>query len=567
MKSGIPKLIKRSFESLRKSGLRGLLQQIQVFSWKQKQAADYQLWIREKDTMTPADIQTLKQKAGALNDKPLISVVLPVYNVDDKWLRLCIESVANQIYPYWELCVADDASNMPHIRKTLEEYAARDDRIKVVFRPENGHISAASNSALELATGEFTVLLDHDDELASHALYHVAAEINEHPETQMIYSDEDLIDEQGKRRDPKFKPDWSPDLFYSLNLVTHLSAYRTELLKKNDGFRTGFEGSQDYDLAIRITEQIPAAAIRHIPKILYHWRAISGSVALDPEEKPYAHDRAKKALSEHFTRKGISATVTEGYSVLHRINYDLPEEVTVSLIFGGTEEAAETVLKKAGHKKVELITIDTGSGSHAERLNAAAKKATGDVLLFFKDGIEAASENWLREMASLALQKEIGAVGAKLLYRNGIIHHGGIVLGIEGSAGFAHRGLPGWFAENLLRAQVVNNFSAVLGSCMATRRDLFEESGGFDKALFANGLFDVDYCLRLQESGYRITWTPYAEFFMDEKAATEAAVENKDSKEVKAFQRKWAGVIENDPYYNPNLTREREDFSVNRDRQ
>ncbi len=548
--------------------MRGLLQQIQVFSWKQKQAADYQLWIREKDTLSPADTQTLKQKAGELPHKPLISVVLPVYNVNDKWLRLCIESVINQIYPHWELCVADDASTEPHIRQTLEEYAARDARIKVVFRTENGHISAASNSALELATGEFTVLLDHDDELAAPALYHVAAEINEHPETQMIYSDEDLIDEQGKRRDPKFKPGWSPDLFYSLNLVTHLSAYRTELLKNNDGFRTGFEGSQDYDLALRITEQIPAAAIRHIPKILYHWRAISGSVALDPEEKPYAHDRAKKALSEHFARKGISATVTKGYSVLHRINYDLPEEVKVSLIFGGgtekMEKAAGTILKKAGHKNVELIPINTDPDSDAERLNAAAKKATGDVLLFFEDGIEAATENWLREMASLALQKEIGAVGAKLLYRNGLIHHGGIVLGIKGSAGFAHRGLPGWFAENLLRAQVVNNFSAVSGSCMATRRDLFEESGGFDAAHFANGLFDVDYCLRLGERGYRITWTPYAEFFIDEKTATETAVENKDSKEVKAFQRKWAGVIENDPYYNPNLTREREDFSVNR---
>jgi glycosyltransferase involved in cell wall biosynthesis len=494
--------------------------------------------------------------------KPLISVVLPVYNVDDKWLRLCIGSVVNQIYPYWELCIADDASTAKHIRKTLEEFATRDPRIKVIFRAENGHISAASNSALETATGEFTVLLDHDDELAPHALYHVAAEINVHTQTQMIYSDEDLIDEEGRRGYPKFKPDWSPDFFYSLNLVTHLSAYRTELIKKIGGFRVGFEGSQDYDLALRVTEQIPTSAIRHIPKILYHWRTISGSVALDPNEKPYAHDRARKALSEHFERKGISATVTKGYSVLHRINYDLPEEVKVSFIFGGDEAAAKSILKNAGHGNVEIVLIDAGPGSHAERLNVAAKKATGEILLFFKAGITDGCENWLREMASLALQKEIGAVGAKFLYKEGTIHHGGTILGINGSAGLAHRGLPKDFQGNILRAQVVNNFSAVLGVCMATRRELFIESGGFDKENFANGLYDADYCLRLGERGYRTTWTPYAEFIMDEKSATEEVLDNKDSNEVKAFREKWERVIKNDPYYNPNLTREKEDFSI-----
>jgi glycosyltransferase involved in cell wall biosynthesis len=550
---------------LKNDGPGGVARQVKYFFWKQAQKKDYQKWVRKYGALDEAAKAEIARRIEKLQNRPLVSIVLPVYDVDEKWLRLCIDSVIDQIYPYWELCIADDASTKAHIRKTLEEFAAKDDRIKVVFRSENGHISAASNSALELATGEFTVLLDHDDELSPDALYYVAAEINSHPETQMIYSDEDLIDENGIRSAPKFKPDWSPDLFYSLNLITHLSAYRTETLRKAGGFRTGFEGSQDYDLALRVAEQISETRIRHIPKILYHWRAISGSVALDPDEKPYAHERARQALREHFERSGISAKVEKGYGSLHRVNYELPETVKISFIFGGDKIEAETLLKNAGHKNVEIVMIDGGTDSHAARLNAAAKNAGGDVFVFLKSGITPVSENWLREIASLAIQKNIGTAGAKLLYTNGLIHHGGIIFGINNLAGFAHRGLPGWFDGNLLRAQVRNNFSAVLGSCMATRAELFHELNGLDEKNLPNGLFDADYCLRLREKGYRIVWTPYAEFIAGEKTATEEVIENPAAKEVKYFSRKWSEVIKTDPYYNPNLTRTKEDFSVNLD--
>jgi GT2 family glycosyltransferase len=559
VKTFIKKVFSGSFIGWKENGFRGLVQQTRAYLRKQKQEKDYQKWILENEG---SDREAIPRQTENFADKPLISIILPVYDVAERWLRLCLESVTGQSYPHWELCIADDASTKTHVRKVLEEYAAKDPRIKIIFRPENGHISAASNSALELAAGEWVILLDHDDELAPDALFHVAAEINAHPETRMIYSDEDLIDEKGARSAPKFKPDWSPDFFYSLNLITHLSAYHAELVKKIGGFRLGFEGSQDYDLALRAVEQISEKQIRHIPRVLYHWRAISGSVALDPEEKPYAHDRAKKALSEHFARKGISTTVTKGYSVLHRVSYDLPAEIKISLLFGGDKKAAEAILKNAGHKNVELVTVDAGPGSLAERLNGAAKKAGGEVLLFLKGGSRSVSENWLREMAGFALQKEIGAAGAKLLYNNGLIHHGGIILGINGIVGFAHRGLPRWFSDNFLRAQVANNFSAVSSACMATHREVFEELGGFDEENFANGLFDVDYCLRLREKGYRITWTPYAELILNDKTATENVIENKASKEVKAFRKKWGHLLGADPYYNYNLSLQSEDFAI-----
>ena len=565
----IARIFKRALAAGKTGGISGLLIQIGDLRRKQRERRNYQVQLRRADAagaLRASSIENIRKEIARWPRRPLISVVLPVYNVPEKWLRFCIDSVTRQFYANWELCIADDASTEPHIRKILEEYAALDARVKVFFREENGHISAASNSALEMASGEFTVLLDHDDELAPLALYYVAKEINAYPQAQMIYSDEDLIDEKGRRSAPKFKPDWSPDFFYSLNLVTHLSAYRTEIIKKVGGFRLGFEGSQDYDLALRVTEQIPETAIRHIPVVLYHWRAIKGSVALDPEEKPYAHDRAKKALSEHFERKGISAKVTKGYSVLHKINYDLPAEIKVSVICAAAVgESLKMDLDKSSHKNIEII--DAGDEIHplapiSLRLNLAAKKATGDILIFLENDVKSVADNWVGEMASLARQKEIGTVGAKLLYKNGTIHHGGIVLGVGGSVGFAHRGFPADTQENILRAQVINNFSAVSGACMATRKQVFLELGGFDEENFANGLYDVDYCLRLREKGCRIVWTPYAELIMEDKTATEKTIENKNSEEVKTFQKKWEHLLGSDPYYNPNLSLSGEVFSI-----
>jgi len=547
-----------------------------------REAKNYQKWVL-KYQITENDRRKIRTEIAVFSQTPLISVILPVYNVDVKWLRLCIESVLKQLYQNWELCIADDNSPNPQIRTVLEEYAAQDARIKVVFRLENGHISAASNSALEMATGEFCALLDHDDELAEDALFYIAREINEFPETAMIYSDEDMIDESNRRFQPKYKPDFSRDLFYSLNLITHLAAYRTDILRKIGGFRIGFEGSQDYDLALRFTEQISEKQIRHIPRILYHWRAIRGSVALSSDEKPYAHERAREAIREHLAKLGKKADVSQTILNYHRIQYQIPQNLPkVTLILSANADV-ETIEKsvgfffeETGYQNFEIIlicpenfknhafagnfkTIFRENLSKAASLNRAVSESSGEILCFAGASLRPLSKDWLRELTGFAIQKEIGAVGGKILDKNENISHGGLVLGFDDLIGTAFRGLPREAAGNLYRAQVINNFSAVSAGCFAVRRVVFEEIGGFDAENLPDSLFGADFCLKLREKNLRIVFTPYAELIEVEKSGspTEPGAEETDY-----FKQKWQSVIEKDPFYNPNLSLVGETFTI-----
>jgi glycosyltransferase involved in cell wall biosynthesis len=542
-------------------GFIGLKRLIEAKIFLLGEARKYKKWISDKDLLTDEKRAHIRSEIDDLKHVPLISVVLPVYNVGERLLRLCIESVLRQLYEHWELCIADDHSPSPHIKKVLEEYAARDERIKVVFRAENGHISAASNSALELVTGEFVALLDHDDEFSEDALFWVAKEINDFPETAMIYSDEDLIDERSRRHSPKFKPDWSRDLFYSLNLITHLSVYKTEILRKIGGFRIGVEGSQDYDLAMRIVEQISENQIRHIPRILYHWRVIRGSVSFSLDEKPYAHERAREAIRAHFERTGKKAKVSQAIINLHRVRYDLPANLPkVSLILSeGDDFEKEIFTKETDYQNLEIIECDAET---AENLNRAALEASGEILCFVNANLKPLSKDWLAELASFALQTQIGAVGAKLLYKDGSVLHGGLIVGTRDIVGIAHHRLPRMSGGNFLRAQLVNNFSAVSISCFAVRRDVFELVGGFDAGSLPEKLFDVDLCLKLREKNYRIVFTPYAELIQtDEKRRLniqkEPGVGEKDH-----FVTKWRNVIARDPFYNPNLSKNDASFSI-----
>ncbi len=357
--------IERPASAIRAGFRVGLKTSLKTAYQKIREKRNYKKWLEKFGALDDAERQQLHDRIELFEDIPLISVLLPVYDVDERWLRLCLESVLKQIYVNWELCIADDCSPKPHVRRVLEEYAAKDERIKVVFRETNGHISAASNTALELAAGEFTVLLDHDDELSADALFWVVNELNSFPTTMMIYSDEDLIDQNGRRYAPKFKPDWSRDLFYSVNIITHLSAYRTSLLRELGGFRLGFEGSQDYDLALRVIEKIDEGAIRHIPRILYHWRVIRGSVAYGGGEKPYAHKRAREALREHFERTGKEAVVTKTVGDLRRVQYALCKpEPKVSLILVAEDAAngmnrAHEYLCQTNYSNFEIILVST----------------------------------------------------------------------------------------------------------------------------------------------------------------------------------------------------------------
>ena len=537
-------------KKLKEKGIQGITDKFREKIASYKQTKDYQKWIREFDTLTENDRQFITQRINQLPLKPLISIVMPVFNVEEKWIRICLESVLNQLYQNWELCIADDCSTLPHVKQILEEYAAKDSRIKATFRTQNGHISAASNSALELATGEFTALLDNDDELSEHALYLVAEEINQFPNVKLIYSDEDMIDEKGSRYQPKFKPDFSLDLLYSMNFINHLGVYKTEILRQIGGFRRGFEGSQDYDLVLRFIEKISPDEIRHIPQILYHWRAVSGSIALSADQKSYAHERARKAIKEHFERKNVRVEIVETFQNKHRVIYDLSIETTVSII---SNENVSIDFGNTNLIKVEEIPAKT--------FNSATKNSKADVLIFIDKGIIPNSVDWIKELASIAIQKEIGAVGGKIFSLDKTIRHNGIIGGINESIGFAFRNQNDEMFDTLNRTKVINNFSAVSG-VLAIRRELFEELNGFDQINFNKGLFEIDFCWRLIEKGYRNVFTPYAEFKQTENSSTEKVLTDKNSAELNIFKTKWGNFIENDRFYNPNLSLENSQFKI-----
>lgn len=544
--------LKKANTVLKSKGLSGLFRKIVWFFKQRDEEKKYQKFI-EREKITDEKRRELKNRIASFSHKPLISIILPVYDIDEKWLRLCVESVIKQIYENWELCIADDKSPRLHIREILTEYAEKDERIKVVFREKNGHISAASNSALEIATGEFCVLLDHDDELSEDALFYVAKELNEFPETAFIYSDEDLIDENGRRFRPKFKPDFSRDLFYSLNLITHLSAYRTEVLRKIGGFRVGFEGSQDYDLALRVLEEINENRIRHIPRILYHWRVIEGSVSFSSDAKPYAHERARKAIREHLERNGKRAKVSETIYNLHRVQYELPENLPeVSLILSGSEDFEKSRRIFTENTEYQNFEIIKNNLENAENLNKAVGQTSGEILCFVNANFYPLTKDWLKELVSFAIQKEIGAVGGKLLANNETVLQNGLIIGTEELVSAAHKEYLRDADGNMLRNRLISNFSAVSCFCLAVKRELFDEIGGFDAENLPNALFDTDFCLKLREKNLRNLATPFAEFKQTGKTDLHAKPSEKESE---FFKQKWRETIENDPFYNPNLSR------------
>lgn len=582
----ISKKLKTAAKIWKSRGLRGIFNHTEYLLHRSREKIKYQKWIK-REKITDEKRADIRAEIEQFSRKPIISIILPVYNVEEKWLCLCIESVRKQIYQNWELCIADDCSPSPHIRRILQEYTEKDKRIKVVFRKENGHISAASNSALNIATGDFCVLLDHDDELAEHALFHVVKEINKFPETEMIYSDEDLIGENGRRFEPKFKPDFSRDYFYSGNLITHLSAYKTEVLLKIGGFTIGLEGSQDYDLALRVIEEIPEKHIRHIPKILYHWRVIAGSVALSGDEKPYAHDAARRAIRAHLERCGKKASVEQTVYNLHRVRYQLPENLPkVSLILIAdedvefTKQAINTFIQETDYANFEIVlvsqtkakpienapfsikTIVCENTSEAEKYNLAVAETDGEILCFVDVNLKPLTKDWLTEIASFAYQNEIGAVGAKLLHTLETILHGGLLIGINGTVGIAHQNFPKDTAGNIGRNLIIGNFSAVSVSCLATKRETFEKVGGFDVESFPNKFFDVDFCLKLLEKNLRNVFMPYAELMLiDEQKSLN--IQKKESQlETENFRRRWKKFIEKDSFYNPNLSKENGSFLI-----
>ena len=604
---GFKKTVNKAYQLYKRDGFSGIKsgfrfvatggQVIPAVSSAEFDRNDYAEWMRRYDTLTDEMRASIKHSISGFVNKPLISVLMPTYNPKEEWLIAAIESVRNQIYPNWQLCIADDASTNPAVREILEDYIKKDSRIKVVFREQNGHISAASNSALEVCTGDWVALLDHDDLLSEHALYWVADAINQHSDVQLIYSDEDKIDEVGRRFEPYFKCDWNVDLFYSHNMFSHLGVYKAELVRQVNGFKVGLEGSQDYDLALRCIEYINPTQIHHIPRVLYHWRIHAESTALALDAKPYAMLAGEKALNQHLQRKGIEARAELiGYGF--RIHYSLPSnQPKVSLIIPTRNglnlirTCVESILKKTTYSNYEILIIDNGSDdpevlSFFERVitdarvkvvvdnrpfnysalnNAAVKLAQGSYIGLLNNDLEVISPDWLSEMVSIALQPKVGAVGAKLWYPNNTLQHGGVIIGLGGVAGHAHCGMPHGQCGYFARAKLIQTLTAVTAACLIIKKSIYLEVDGLDETNLKIAFNDVDFCLRVREANYRNVWTPYAELYHHESASRgfedTPEKQKRFNDEVLYMHKTWGSALEIDPAYSPNLTLQYGDFS------
>ena len=472
-----------------RGGLRLVKDRI-VLRLAQFDANDYDGWIERYDTLTNQDRARMRARIESFAHKPLISVIMPTYNSESKWLIAAIESVIKQIYPYWELCIADDASTKATVRPILERYARTDPRIKVIFRERNGNIAAASNSALELASGQWVALLDHDDLLSEHALFWVADAINQNPDVRLIYSDRDKIDERGRRTTPYFKCDWNADLFHSHNLIAHLDVYRKDLLDDVGRFREGFEGAQDYDLALRCIERIEPGQIHHIARLLYHWRMHRDSTADSTDTKPHAMAAGERALNEHFQRLKIGARaerIEYGYRARYALPRDQPSVTIIIPTRNGShfiENCVASILTKTTYPNYEILIVDNGSNdsrtlryldavqatgrvkvrrderpfNYSALNNVAAEAAQSEFLALLNDDVEVISPDWLSEMISIASQPGVGAVGARLWYPSDTLQHGGVILGIGGVAGHSHKHLPRYLPGYLGRATLTQEF-------------------------------------------------------------------------------------------------------------
>jgi GT2 family glycosyltransferase len=549
----------------------------------------YQRWVGA-NTPDSTALARLRADVAGLPRQPLISVVMPVFNTDPRWLRRAIESVRQQVYPHWQLCIADDASTNAATVACLAEYAG-DDRIRIMRRSTNGHISAASNDALALASGEFIALLDHDDELSPDALAEMVKAINQQPDADVFYSDEDKLTTNGLRCDPFFKPDWSPEHFLAQMYTCHLTVARRSLICELGGFRLGVEGSQDYDLWLRMISR--TSRVAHVPKVLYHWRKIPGSAAAEVEAKPYALENMRRVLDDHAGRIGLDAEVTPGLAPssfrLRRRIHDAPMVTIVIPSAGRSAEqrgsivdllaqAVQNIAAKTTWPHYKILVVDNGdlrpetlaaidriphrrvsyqlpSGpfNFSRKLNFAVSHCDTEFFVIYNDDIEMITPNWIEGLLEFAQDPSIGAVGCKLMFPDGRLQHVGVVTGVNGVAAHLFHQAPGFSGGWNGGSMMVRNYSVVTGAVMMTTRAAWDRVKGFDEQLRID-FNDVDYCLKLRQAGYRIVYTPHVEAFHHESGSFGARQQNPD--DIANMQRKWGDALTRDPYYNPNLTKD-----------
>ena len=564
--------------------LRGRGRQARDSTARSADTVEYQDWF-EQHRATPEQLTVMRNETRKFAHQPLISVITPVFNTPVQWLEEAVQSVLGQAYEDWELILVDDNSSDEALREYLPVLASRDSRIKVFKLEGSRGISAALNRGIEHARGEWIGFLDHDDLLEPDALFQTAKLLQQIPDADLIYSDEDKLTEAGFDA-PLFKPDWSPDFFLSCNYLCHFITVRRELLLRVGGFRSEFDSAQDYDLLFRVIEQTDR--IHHIPRVLYHWRRSGSSSAISPWQKPGQLEAARRAIDEHLQRKGMRGHVAIDWRThAYWVRRELTEAKKISIIIPAGDRiemlsrCIESITTKTNYPNYELVVVGQDNQSEEARSyfnrskhrllhydgpfndsaikNFAVEQTKSPWLLFLDNDLKVIDGEWLSAMAEHIQRPEVGAVGARLLWPNDTVQHAGIVLGVGGVAEHAFRGFPAEDPGVFKQLQVTRNYSCVTGACLLTRRDVFIEVGGFDEERLPMTFNDVDLCLKMRRAGYLIVYTPFAKLYRHESAGHPRLAE---LREAGVMRERWPELLQRDPYYNPNLSRERADFSL-----
>lgn len=553
--------------------------------------SNYSLWVKKH---RPDKEEIKKQKAASFALNPKISIVIPLYHTPIKYLKQILDSICEQTYTNWELCLAD-GSQKDEVETYIRRHYKKEPRVKYQRLTENKGISENTNAAVAMATGDYIMLSDHDDIVEQGALYEIVKAINENPALDILYTDEDKITMDGKCYfEPNFKPDFNPFMMESNNYICHIFVVRASIMEKIGGFREEFDGAQDYDLILRCWEETTEDKICHIPKVLYHWRSHPNSTATNPESKRYAYEAGAKALDEHFKRRGIAARaeITPNLGI-YRVYREVQGAPLVSVIIPNKdhtedlEKCLSSVTEKTTYENYEILVVENNSTepetfvyyremerrypkcrlltwkrefNYAAINNYAVKEAKGEYLLFLNNDVELISENWIQEMLSICQLPKVGIVGAKLYFPDETIQHAGVIIGLGGVAGHIFSGVSRYEPSYVGRAIIPQNLSAVTAACMLMKRSVFEEVEGFDEE-FRVAFNDVDLCMKTTNAGYQVVFTPYAELYHYESKSR--GMENTGEKqsrfygEVYRFENKWPDILKKgDPYYNINLSLE-----------
>ena len=611
-KYGIIKTIKKCIKTVLRKVIRTLKGE------KDLQYGDYGGWIKYNE---PKDADLKKQMKVEFKIAPKISVIVPMYNTKEKFFKDLVNCMINQTYSNWELCLADGS---PKQNENLKKYIEQDKRIKYKFLNENKGIAGNTNAAIEMATGDYIALLDHDDILADYALYEVVYAINKFPNSEFLYSDEDKIDENDNRYDAYFKPDFAPDTLRCQNYICHFSIFRKDLMENLEGFRADYDGAQDYDIFLRMSEIAKPENITHIPKILYHWRVHSESTAkLNSNAKNYAFEAGKKAIEDHLKRVGLDGTVTEGcIEGIYRVDYKVIGNPKVSIVIPNKDGkdilkvCVDSVLEKTTYSNYEIIVVENNSTSeeiyeyykeiikkdkvrvvnyntgkeikeenecsleftnenrrevkpgfnYSAIINFGVRFAEGEYSIQLNNDTELMTSNWLELMVGFCQREDVGAVGVKLYFPDETIQHAGIIVGIGGIAGNRFKSIPkdghGYFAKE----SMIENLSSVTGACLMAKTRIYEEVDWMDETL-AVAFNDVDFCLKIREKGYLVVFNPFVEFWhYESKTRGQEDSPEKIKRfqgEICRFEQKWGEILDSgDPYYNVNLSLDTEVYHM-----